>query len=102
MISDLRLIVLGVCIATAVIVFGIMLYSIVRYRRGLGREARHFHSHAAVEILWSIVPWLIVVGLAAPVTRQVLATKAREARPIALPNLAQHDEPVRACCVQHR
>ena len=74
-IYDLHAMVLAICIAIAVVVFGAMLYSIVRHRRSLGREAKQFQDNKALVITWTIVPILIVVGMAFPATRTVFAMK---------------------------
>ncbi len=64
-----------VCLVIFVIVFGVMLYSIVRHRRSVGYKAAHFHESVGVEIAWTLVPFLIVVTLGALATRTVVAQK---------------------------
>jgi cytochrome c oxidase subunit 2 len=67
--------VLGICIVIAVFVFGLMFYSIVRFRKAAGREAKQFHSNTTLEILWTVIPCLIVAGLAYPATKTVIEMK---------------------------
>jgi len=74
-IYNLHAIILGICIAIAVVVFGFMFYAIVRHRRAVGHQAKQFHSSTPVEILWTIIPCLIVAGMAYPATQTVIAMK---------------------------
>jgi cytochrome c oxidase subunit 2 len=72
---DLHAIVLGICIVIAVLVFGLMFYTILRHRRSLGHEAKQFDANKPLQIIWTIIPCLIVVGMAFPATRTVIAMK---------------------------
>jgi cytochrome c oxidase subunit 2 len=74
-IYDLHLLVLGIGIGIAVLVFAFMLYAIVRHRRSLGHQAKQFEDNVPVQILWTLIPCLIVVGMAFPATRTVIAMK---------------------------
>jgi cytochrome c oxidase subunit 2 len=74
-IYDLHLIVLLICIAIALGVFAFMFYAILRHRRSVGHQAKQFSDNRAVTILWTAIPLLIVVGLAFPATRTVIAMK---------------------------
>lgn len=74
-IDDLHTIVLGICILIAVVVFGIMFYSILRHRKAPGREASQFSGNKPLEILWTVIPCLIVAGIAYPATRTVIEMK---------------------------
>ena len=64
-----------VCMVIFVAVFGVMFYSIWAHRKSRGAKAADFHESTAVEIAWTIVPFLIVVGLAIPATRMVIEQK---------------------------
>jgi len=66
---------LWVCVAIFVAVFGVMFYSIWAHRRSRGAQSADFHESTAVEIAWTVVPFLIVVGLAIPATRMVIEQK---------------------------
>lgn len=57
------------CIGIGIVVFAIMLYSIFAHRKSRGHEAAHFHESAAVEIAWTIVPFIILVIMAIPATK---------------------------------
>ena len=74
-IYELHSVVFWICVLIALIVFAIMFYSIVRHRRSIGREARQFDRYKPLEIVWTVIPCLIVAGLAFPATRTVLAMK---------------------------
>jgi cytochrome c oxidase subunit 2 len=62
-----------ICVAIAVVVFGIMLYSIIRHRKSLGAEAKPFHESTVVEIIWTTIPLIILVAMAIPATNTLIA-----------------------------
>ncbi|TFW28793.1 cytochrome c oxidase subunit II [Massilia horti] len=64
-----------VCLIIFIGVFGVMFYSVFRHRKSLGHKAATFHESTAVEIAWTVVPFLIVIGMALPATRTVIAMK---------------------------
>ncbi len=66
---------MGICIAIFIAVFGVMFYSILKHRKSLGHKAASFHESTAVEIAWTVVPFLIVVLMALPATKTVVAMK---------------------------
>ena len=72
---DLHIVVLWVCLIIFVLVFGAMFYALFRHRKSLGHEARPFHESTTVEVIWTTIPFLILIGLAWPATRAVLAQK---------------------------
>ena len=72
---DLHAITLGICIVIAIVVFGLMFYTILRHRRSVGHEAKQFDSNKPLQIIWTVIPCLIVVGMAFPATRTVIAMK---------------------------
>ncbi|MBV1776566.1 cytochrome c oxidase subunit II [Burkholderiaceae bacterium DAT-1] len=63
------------CLIIFVIVFGAMFYSIFKHRKSLGYQAANFHESTTVEIFWTVIPLLILVGMAVPATKAVLAMK---------------------------
>jgi cytochrome c oxidase subunit II len=69
---DLHMIVLGVCTVIGIGVFGVMLWSIIHHRKSVGAQAAHFHESTTVEILWTIVPFVILIGLAVPATKALI------------------------------
>jgi cytochrome c oxidase subunit 2 len=66
---------LGICLVIFLAVFGVMLYSIMKHRKSLGHKAASFHESTAVEIGWTIVPFVIIILMALPATRTVVAMK---------------------------
>jgi cytochrome c oxidase subunit 2 len=71
----LHYIVLIICVVIFVAVFGVMFYSILKHRKSVGHKAANFHESVAVEIAWTIVPFVIVIGMGALATRTVVAMK---------------------------
>ncbi len=66
---------MGVCLVIFIAVFGVMFYSIFKHRKSLGHKPATFHESTAVEVAWTIVPFLIVIGMALPATRTVVGMK---------------------------
>ena len=66
---------LVICLVIFVGVFGVMFYSILKHRKSLGHKSANFHESVAVEIAWTVVPLLIVIGMGAMATRTVVAMK---------------------------
>ncbi len=64
-----------ICLIIFVAVFGVMFYSILKHRKSLGHKPAHFHESVSVEIAWTLVPFLIVIGMGAMATRTVVAQK---------------------------
>jgi cytochrome c oxidase subunit 2 len=66
---------LVVCLVIFIAVFAVMFYSIWAHRKSRGAKPADFHESTAVEIAWTIIPFLIVIGLAIPATRMVIEQK---------------------------
>ena len=64
-----------ICMVIFVGVFGFMFYSILMHRKDKGAKAANFHESTTVEIIWTIVPFIIVIGMALPATKVVVAMK---------------------------
>ncbi|HRL22341.1 MAG TPA: cytochrome c oxidase subunit II [Alcaligenes sp.] len=64
-----------ICTIIFIGVFGVMFYSIIRHRKSKGAVAARFHEHLGVEVAWTIIPFLIVIGMALPATKTVVAMK---------------------------
>jgi len=64
-----------ICLAIFVAVFGVMFYSIFKHRKSKGAVPASFHESVAVEIAWTIVPFVIVIIMALPATKVVVAMK---------------------------
>ena len=63
------------CTVIFIAVFGVMFYSIFKHRKSKGAKAANFHESVKVEIAWTIAPFLIVIGMALPATKTVVAMK---------------------------
>ncbi|MGR3909150.1 cytochrome c oxidase subunit II [Burkholderia sp. SR8] len=72
---DLHTMMLILCTVIFVGVFGVMFYSIFAHRKSKGHKAANFHESTTVEIIWTIVPFIIVVLMALPATKAVVAMK---------------------------
>lgn len=68
----LHMTILWICVAIGVLVFGVMLYSIVMHRKSRGHKAAKFHESTLVEVIWTTIPFLILVGMAIPATGALL------------------------------
>jgi len=64
-----------ICLGIFVVVFGVMFYSIWKHRKSVGHQPAHFHESIKVEIAWTVVPLIIVVIMAIPATKAVVAGK---------------------------
>lgn len=63
------------CTVIFVGVFGVMFYSIWKHRKSVGHKPATFHESVAVEIAWTVVPFIIVILMALPATKAVVAMK---------------------------
>jgi cytochrome c oxidase subunit 2 len=66
---------LVICLVIFIGVFAVMFYSIFKHRKSKGAKAANFHESTTVEIIWTVVPFLIVILMALPATRAVVAMK---------------------------
>ena len=64
-----------ICVVIFIAVFGVMFYSIFKHRKSQGHRAANFHESTTVEVLWTIVPFVIVILMALPATKVVVAMK---------------------------
>jgi cytochrome c oxidase subunit II len=63
------------CIVIFIAVFSVMFYSIWKHRKSVGHNAANFHESVTVEVIWTIIPFLIVIGMALPATKVLVASK---------------------------
>ncbi|MDZ7783306.1 MAG: cytochrome c oxidase subunit II [Halioglobus sp.] len=71
-IYNLHMTLLGICTVVGIGVFGVMFYSIIYHRKSRGVKPATFHESTRVEILWTIVPFFILIGMAVPATSTLL------------------------------
>lgn len=74
-IYDLHTIMMVICTVIFVLVFGVMFYSVLKHRKSLGHKAATWHENTAVEIIWTVIPFIIVILMALPATKTVVAMK---------------------------
>ena len=72
-IFDLHMIIFWICVIIGALVFGVMFYSIYYHRKSRGVTPATFHESTKVEIAWTVVPFLILIGMAVPATSTLLA-----------------------------
>ncbi len=66
---DLHMLILYICCVIGVVVFGAMGYSMYAHRKSVGAKAAQFHENTRLEIVWTIVPSIILIAMAVPATR---------------------------------
>jgi cytochrome c oxidase subunit 2 len=64
-----------ICTVIFVAVFTVMFYSIWKHRKSVGHKAANFHESVTVEIVWTVIPFIIVILMALPATKVVVAMK---------------------------
>jgi len=74
-IYELHTVILIICVIIFIVVFGTMFYALWKHRKSVGHTAQQFHENTTIEIIWTIIPFLILVGMAIPATKTVLAMK---------------------------
>jgi len=68
----LHMLVFWICVVIGALVFGAMAWSIIHHRKSKGAVAANFHESTTVEIIWTVVPLLILIGIAIPATATLL------------------------------
>ena len=74
-IDTLHQVVMWIIVVIFVGVFGFMFYACFAHRKSIGHKAEQFHENTTVEILWTVIPALILIVIAWPVTKVVIAQK---------------------------
>ena len=69
---DLHMLIFWICVVIGVLVFGVIFWSILRHRKSRGAVAAQFHESTTAEIAWTIVPFLILVGMSVPAARTLV------------------------------
>ena len=64
-----------VCLGIFVVVFGAMFYSLIKHRKSAGHKAAHFHENTTVEVVWTVIPFIILMGMAYPAAKVVIDMK---------------------------
>ncbi|EKD75765.1 MAG: hypothetical protein ACD_44C00031G0003 [uncultured bacterium] len=68
----LHMTIFWICVGIGVIVFGALIYSLIKFRKSKGRIAEDFHEHTLIEIIWAVIPFLILIGMAIPATKVLI------------------------------
>ena len=63
------------CTVIFIAVFAVMFYSIWKHRKSVGHKAANFHESVVVEVVWTIIPFIIVILMALPATKILVAQK---------------------------
>lgn len=71
-VHDLHMLIFWICVLIGIVVFGAMFYSIFHHRKDKGAVAAQFHESTLLECVWTLVPFLILVGMAIPATRTLV------------------------------
>jgi len=74
-IYDLHTLVMWIIVGIFVVVFGMMTVAIIKHRKSVGHQAEQFHENTTVEIIWTVIPFIILIGMAYPATKTVIAMK---------------------------
>ena len=74
-IYELHTLMMIIIVIVFLLVFSVMFYSIFKHRKSVGAKAAQFHESTTVEIIWTVIPLVILVGMAWPATKTVLSLK---------------------------
>jgi cytochrome c oxidase subunit 2 len=70
---DLHMLIFWICVVICIGVFAVLIYSIFKHRKSKGAVPATFHESTTVEIIWTTIPFLVLVGMAVPATTTLLA-----------------------------
>jgi len=70
---DLHMTIFYICCVIGLVVFGAMFWSIIHHRKAKGVQPAQFHESTRVELLWTAIPVVILIGMAIPATKTLLA-----------------------------
>lgn len=69
---DIHRMVMWICVVIGILVFGVMTYSIINHRKSKGAEPASFDDNKTVEVIWTVIPFLILITMAVPATKVLL------------------------------
>lgn len=72
-IERLHELIFWICVVIFIGVFGTMFYILIKHRKSVGHQAAQFHENTTIEVIWTVIPFLILVSMAWPATKVVLA-----------------------------
>ncbi len=71
-VHDIHMVVIWICFGIGLVVFGVMFYSFYHHRKSKGAVAASFHENGFVEILWTLIPFIILISMAIPATKTMM------------------------------
>ncbi|MEK9606560.1 MAG: cytochrome c oxidase subunit II, partial [Gammaproteobacteria bacterium] len=71
-IFDLHMLIFWICVVIGVVVFGVMFYSIFKFRKSKGAVSEHWHENTTVEVVWTVIPSIILIAMAVPATATLM------------------------------
>lgn len=71
-IYTLHMLIFYVCVVIGIIVFGVLIYSLIEHRKSKGAKPADFHSSISIEVLWAVIPFIILVLMAIPATQVLI------------------------------
>jgi cytochrome c oxidase subunit 2 len=70
---DLHMLIFWICVVVCAGVFAVLIYSLMTHRKSKGAKPATFHESTTVEVIWTTIPFLVLVGMAIPATKTLLA-----------------------------
>lgn len=65
---SLHMTIFWICVVIGVVVFSILIYSLIMHRKSVGHQAHDFHENTTIEIIWTVIPFIILIAMAIPAT----------------------------------
>jgi len=69
---ELHMLILIICVLIGIVVFGAMFIAMLKHRKSLGYEPAQFHHSTKAEMVWTVIPCVILVGMAIPATNALI------------------------------
>ena len=69
---DMHMFTLWICVVIGILVFGAMLYSVIAHRKSKGVKPEQFSHSTTAEVIWTVIPILILVVIAIPATKALI------------------------------
>lgn len=71
-IYDLHMIIFWICVVIGIVVFGVMFWSVFAHRKSKGAQPAQFHESTLVELVWTTIPFVILIVMAVPATKALI------------------------------
>ena len=72
---DLKMVIIWSCAAVAAVVFIFMFFFMFSHRRSKGIDSAHFHDHLGVEMVWTLLPVFILIGMTLPAVTDLIESR---------------------------